>query len=403
MKVYLMFKSLIVYRIIILFLFSVLIWSCDDDNEVKPVSVIVNLSYPEDYVTAVGEGIEAKLTSTTGGPEYTGTTTITGDVVFSAVIPGNYNLTATQSLNAEQALTVTGKFKQPITLNGQSAIDILANTLDQSFALTISGVPAGDLVFKEVYYTGVPNFYFSDQFIELYNNSDEVIYLDGLYIADIFGVAGQINPSSTPTPFKSDVDHVYANSVWQIPGTGQQHALQPGQSTIIAQDGINHKEQNANTTVDLSAANWETYNQRDDNADLDAPNVANLTRVYFTGGFDWLLPVFGPSLVIFRTSNFETLAQTAIPGSTAAPRIKIPNSIVIDTFEALRDAESGTFKRIPAGVDAGFVFASNTYTGESFRRKLATTVEGRKVLQDTNNSSNDFVKLTSPTPRELPN
>jgi Protein of unknown function (DUF4876) len=376
--------------------------SCNDDNEVKPVAVTVNLSYPSDYLVVAKEGIETKLTSTTGGPEYTGTSDSNGKVVFTSVIPGAYSLTATQSLNATQAWAYTGKFNVPITLNGQANITVIAETPEQQFNQQISGVPAGSLVFKEVYYAGVPNFYFSDQFVEVYNNTNAVIYLDGLCIADIYGISGQINPGDTPTPFQNDASHVYANSVWQISGTGTQHPLQPGQSIIIAQDGINHTEQNTNSKVNLATANWETYNQRDDNRDIDSPTAPNLTRLYFTGGFDWNVPVFGPGLVLFRTNNFASLEQVAIPGSTAAPRIKIPNNLVIDAFEGLRDAQSGTFKRIPASLDAGFVFTSNTYTGESFRRKLAVTVDGRKILQDTNNSTNDFEKLTTPAPKQLP-
>jgi Protein of unknown function (DUF4876) len=392
------------YGFLLSCLFLLLLWSCNDDNEVRPVSVTVKISYPSNYLVVAGTGIEGKLTSTTGGPEYTGSSSATGEILFPSVIPGAYNLTATQALDASQSLAVTGKFKEAITLNGQANVTVLAGTPEQVFNQEISGVPAGNLMFKEVSYTGVPNFYFSDQFVEIYNNTKEVIYLDGLCIADIHGASGQINSSTAPTPFQSDASHVYANSVWQIPGSGEQHPLPPGQSIIIAQDGINHTEQNANSTVNLSTANWETYNQRDDNRDIDSPTVPNLTRLYFTGGFDWLVPVFGPGLVIFRTNNFASLEQVAIPGAAAgsAPRIKIPTSLVIDAFEALRDAESGTFKRIPASLDAGFVFASNTYTGESFRRKLAVTTDGRKILQDTNNSTNDFEKLTKPTPKQLP-
>ena len=388
------------------FLISLLLlMACNNEDEVTPVEVIIELSYPEAYTSQVGEGIVVTLGSTTGGQTYSVESDLSGIAVFDAVIPGPYTVSASQNLDAAQALSITGIFNEPISLNAQQEINVTPDPITgQSVTLVLSGSPAGSIVFKEVYYTGVPDFYFSDQFIELYNNTGEVIYLDGLFIADIYGTSGQINPNSEPTPFKDDTDHVYANSVWQIPGSGQEHALQPGESFIIAQDGIDHTEQNENTTVNLSQADWETYNERDDNRDVDSPTVPNLTRVYFTGGFDWLISVFGPALVIFRSNDFASLEEVQIPGlpDTFAPRIKIPNNLVIDTFEALQNNESGNFQRIPAGLDAGFVFASGTYTGESFRRKLAIETDGRKILQDLNNSSLDFEKLENPTPGQLP-
>jgi hypothetical protein len=126
-----------------------------------------------------------------------------------------------------------------------------------------------------------------------------------------------------------------------------------------------------------------------------------MDRVYFTGGFYWLVPVFGPGIVIFRASDFDSLEKVAIPGASAStpPRIKIPNALVIDAFEGLQNGGSGAYKRIPAALDAGFVFASGTYTGEGFRRKVARTIGTRRVLQDTNNSSNDFELVKPPVPR----
>ena len=379
--------------------------SCSDDDEVQPVSVQVQLSYPSDFAAQqVGAGIEVNLRSTTGGGEFTASSDASGIATFDMIIPGSYEIVASQALSAEEALTITGKFNEELSLNGSLTTTVAnAPAEGQQFELELSGLPAGDLVFKEVYYTGVPNFYFSDQFFEIYNNSDEDIFLDGLCIADIWGASGQINPSSTPTAFADDTEHVYANSVWRIPGSGQEHVLRSGESIIIAQDGIDHTAENENTTVNLIDADWETYNQRDDNRDVDSPVVPNLERVYFTGGFDWLVPVFGPAVVLFRTDDFDALEQVQIPDlETFAPRVKIPNALLIDTFEALRDAESGSFKRIPVGVDAGFVFATDTYVGESFRRKLALVINGRVVLQDTNNSGNDFERLDTPTPRVLP-
>lgn len=396
-------KWLLINSIIALIVFST---GCDDDEEVQPTNISVQLSYPADFVEQqVGEGIEVMLSSTTAGSTFTSSSDATGTVLFETIIPGEYQLQASQQLSADQALAITGKFNQGMNLNGSTTISITPVPVDgQEFGLELSGAPAGDLVFKEVYYTGVPDFYFSDQFIEIYNNSDDDIFLDGLCIADIWGISGQINPSSTPTAFADDTDHVYANSVWRIPGSGQEHILRSGESIIIAQDGIDHTAENENTTVNLNDANWETYNQRDDNRDVDSPVVPNLERVYFTGGFDWLVPVFGPALILFRSDDFDALERVQIPElpDTFAPRVKIPKELLIDTFEALRDADSGSFKRIPAGIDAGFAFATDTYVGESFRRKLALVSDGRKILQDTNNSGNDFEKLDTPTPRVLP-
>ncbi len=386
---------------IILF-FSV---SCEDE-EVQPINVRIQLSYPDDFATQqVGAGIEVTLRSTTGGNELKALTTATGEVLFEGVIPGEYQAEATQQLTAAEALTITGIFNEEMALNGSAVVDAAPSPVDgQQFDLELSGTPAGDLVFKEVYYTGVPDFYFSDQFIEIYNNSENDIFLDGLCIADIWGASGQINPNTTPTAFSNDTDHVYANSVWRIPGSGQEHVLRSGESIIIAQDGIDHTAENDNTTVDLSNADWETFNQRDDNRDVDSPAVPNLERVYFTGGFDWLITVFGPALVLFRTDDFDALEKVQVPDlpDTFSPRVKIPKELLIDTFEALRDGDSGSFKRIPAGVDAGFVFATDTYVGESFRRTLAIDQSGRKILQDTNNSGNDFERLDTPTPGVLP-
>jgi len=91
----------------------------------------------------------------------------------------------------------------------------------------ISKAQTGDhwgLIIKQVYYTGSQKSdgttYFSDQFIEIYNNTDRTIYTDGLMIGDVYGVSGQINPNSTPTPFQDSTDFVYLNNIWQIPGTG---------------------------------------------------------------------------------------------------------------------------------------------------------------------------------------
>ncbi len=384
---------------------SLVFTSCKKDRfgGLASSDVTVSVTYPDSYSQQAASGATVTLTNTDDASVLTATTNSSGAALFADVLPGNYSISVKRTLTAAEAQPLTG-ISTAISLNAAQANVTIAANQNPTYALQLQGSAAGSLLIKEVYYTGskTPSggTYFSDQFVEIYNNSTDTIYLDSLCIGDAYGNSGLINPSSLPTPFNTDNSHVYLSNVWRIPGTGQQHPLAPGKSILIAQDGVNHKEDalNPNSPVDLSAAEWETYNERPDNRDADAPGVPNLERLYFTGGFDWLLTVFGPGVVIFK-ADFATLEQTPVPGSSLAARIKVPNAVVIDAFEALKDGSSGSYKRIPPGLDAGFVFADDTYNMQSFRRKVTTTINNRKILQDTNNSGEDFEKIATPTPK----
>lgn len=389
-------------------LFLVVVFaSCKKDKfgDLAGATVTINVSYPAAYSKQAASGATITLTSTSDASVQTGTANDNGQVVFNDVLPGTYHINVNKSLSASDAAVLTG-ISTALSLNATQNNVVISNGQNPVYALQLQGSVAGSLLIKEVYYTGSRTAsggtYFSDQFVEIYNNSTDTLYLDSLCIGDVYGVSGLVNPTDVPSRFNTDKDNVYLNNVWRIPGTGKQHPLAPGKSIVIAQDGVNHKEAalNPNSPVDLSNADWETYNERADNRDADAPNVPNLERVYFTGGFDWLITVFGPGLVIFK-ADFAQLEQVAIPGSTLASRIKVPNTAVVDAFEALMDGNSGTFKRVPTALDAGFVFADNTYNMQSFRRKVSTTINGRRILQDSNNSGNDFEKLSKPTPRSF--
>lgn len=394
-------KYLISMSVVLVILFV----SCKKNRfgDLVTSSVTVNVVYPSSYSQQAASGATVTLTNTSDASVKTASTNSSGSAVFTEVLPGNYNISVSRNLTAAEAQPLTG-ISTAISLNAVQNNVTIAGDQNPTYALQLQGSAAGSLLIKEVYYTGskTPSggTYFSDQFVEIYNNSTDTIYLDSLLIGDAYGNSGLINPTSLPTPFNTDNNNVYLSNVWRIPGTGKQHPLAPGKSILIAQDGVNHKEAalNPNSPVDLSAAEWETYNERPDNRDADAPGVPNLERLYFTGGFDWLLPVFGPGVVIFK-ADFATLEQVPIPGSALAARIKVSNAVVIDAFEGLQNGSSAGFKRVPTATDAGFVFADDTYNMQSFRRKVTTTINGRKILQDTNNSGNDFVKIATPTPK----
>jgi len=393
---------------VFLLIFAVVFASCRRDrfDELQTAVVTVSVKYPSTYGQTAASGATVTLTSSSDGSVRTVAAASNGEAIFTDLLPGTYTFTASKSLSASEAQQLTG-INTAVTLNGVLNNAVITGGQNPVFQIQLQGSAVGGLVIKEVYYTGsrtpLNGTYFSDQFVEIYNNSTDTLYLDSLCIADVFGNSGLINPTSQPTPFANDPDHLYLNSIWQIPGTGKEHPLAPGKSIVIAQDGVNHQDEllNPASPVNLSNADWETYNERPDNRDADAPGVPNLRRVYFTGGFDWLITVFGPAIAIFKGDSSLLVQQTAeIPGSPTLPaRIKLPVNQVLDAFEALRDGNSTSFKRIPVVLDAGFVAADDTYNKQSFRRKTSATINGRRVLQDNNNSSADFEKLSAPTPR----
>jgi hypothetical protein len=250
----------------------------------------------------------------------------------------------------------------------------------------------GGLRIEEVFYAGSPGVVehtWRDQFVDLVNDSDGIVDLRGLHIGNAFGAAGEINPGLEPSPFAVEGDYVYLENVFRVPAADGARTLAPGEHLLIAQSGTNHQPDSA---LDLSVADYETFiagSARDD----DWPGVPNLEIVHYTAGFDWLVPVFGGSLVVFRVEDPSELELVDHPD--AGPVVRVPVSRVLDGIDALMDASSEAYKRLPTTVDASFAFVSDTYTGESLRRRR---VEGVPRLVDTNDSRADLELVVVPEP-----
>jgi hypothetical protein len=265
--------------------------SCQSSpSEAQTFSLTVRVLYPSNYAQTVASGTTVRVRNIESGTRDSAVTNAAGEARFSRLLPGTYEISASRRLSTSEAQTLTG-FAVEQNLNAVLTGFALRSATDSVVTLRLAGSPVGNLVIKECYWTGSTTrsggTYFSDQFHEIYNNSTDTIFVDSLCIADVYGPAGQINPGTRPTEFQSDQNNVYVNSIWMIPGTGRQRPLAPGQSIIIAQDGINHRADTAfagveNRTVDLSRADWETFNERPDNRDADSPTVPNLVRVYFS-------------------------------------------------------------------------------------------------------------------------
>lgn len=54
---------------------------------------------------------------------------------------------------------------------------------------------------------------------------------------------------------------------------------------------------------------------------------------------------------------------------------------------------------LPANIDATSINCDASFNSQSVIRKVKSTFNGRKILEDTNNSSQDFVKLAKANPK----
>lgn len=268
------------------------------------------------------------------------------------------------------------------------------------------------LIIKEVYYKGsrTPEnkSYLHDQFVEIYNNSDEVVNLDGL----CFG--NQDESCTKPSVWVDDngnkLDRIPIWGVtWMIPGSGSEHPLQPGESIVIARAGKNHKSEfNPNSPVDLGDADWEFYMSTSDKA-VDYPGAANLNLVYSSVSAamsSYAIWSSGPACIIFRLP--ENDAQAFVndtdnfmikPGRTSPNALMVHKDWVIDGVECIK-SEAYQNKRLHNTIDAGFTFVNDYAT--SVRRKVKEIKDGRTIYQDTNNSTEDFIINLTPSPKVHP-
>lgn len=377
--------------------------ACKDDDEVKPVGFTVTVSYPETYKDQLASGAKVIVTNTVTNVTENTTTNASGAAMFSTLIPGTYQISVSRDLSASEGLTQTG-IESEVYLNASVSNYVLSEA-GGNVDVRLKGSPVGGLVLKEIYYTGSPSFYFYDQFYEIYNNSTDTLYADSLCIGDVVGNP-YLSSSSKPSGFLTDTENIYFSNIWMVPGNGKTYPIAPGKSIIIAETGMNHKSDpagNPESPVDLGTpvGDFETYYETS-GRDTDNPAVPNMIQVYIAipTMFDWLTTVFGPSIAIFRHPDPAGLPLFTEPGSTSTrsyPQVPVAN--VIDAVDAVSNENASAFKRLPAALDAGFTYCSGTYVKESVRRKVKATLNGRRVLQDTNNSTQDFEVLTTPTPK----
>ena len=195
--------------------------------------------------------------------------------------------------------------------------------------------------------------------------------------------------------------------VFRIPA-GKPVMVAPGSTLLLANSATDHSGQNE-YECDLRDADFEAKDAT--NRVPNNPSTTALELVYTTyQSISNMNLVQGApvSVVIFRTDeDVVNWPMVYAYGKVKGNRfLEVPTACVLDGVEVVKNrAQTGpdiNTKRLFQDIDAGYTYfstAAGTIGERLVRRTLMVTADGRKVLQDTNNSLNDFVISDNITPR----
>lgn len=426
------------------------------DESTSTIDFDVQVSFQDlNYPTS---NIVVNIQNETLGINGSATTNTDGIASFRGVTLGTYKITASVELTGAEYYDLTGIDYEVETVNFNGLLSNInvGESNNRTYQLKLEIGKVGDLLIKQVYYAGSHTTNaasFRDCFVEIYNNSNKVIYADSLYFSQVKGVATKFSTQDlTPGYYITDASHplykqfdwsksvsnvtglgaeayenyVYVESAFMIPGNGNSHPIQPGESIIIAANAINHKApytnnkgkeveiKNPELTIDLSIANFEVYygDMRNGGAydfDIDNPNVPNVVIYSIKNTTDLIMDATGrDSYVIYKLPKTITeypkwaTPDVAVEDANTTLYYQIPIDQILDGVNTLNpnpENSARVARRLNNRIDAGPTWVTDgQYSSQSLMRKTLKVVNGRKILQDTNNSAADFVTMTKATP-----
>ncbi|MDR2230864.1 DUF4876 domain-containing protein [Elizabethkingia ursingii] len=329
---------------------------------------------------------------------------------LQVVLPaGTYNVTVEGTISYTDdsgvAETKIGGLQSGLVVNG--------NELSKSINIAPKST-SNDLILEEIFFTGSKTpegqFYFGDQYFKITNNTDQVLYADGMLLIQ----------SSFMTNEKQDYkpnfmeSFLTARAIIKIPGTGNTYPVQPGESIVIAEDAINHKEFNP-LSIDLTKANFQIFKGGDDIDNPQVPKMINVNYKYTDNDMD------NGNKMVIHTQGYYAYALARMPkgmtddalisqntykytynltvGGDTYPMddtgIKIPNEWITDAVN-LSVKDSFQWIVTSPALDMGWTSVAafdgdQNRFGKSVRRKiLGKSANGKNIYKDTNNSTVDF-------------
>ncbi|MBO6144270.1 MAG: DUF4876 domain-containing protein [Prevotella sp.] len=398
-------------KILLLIGCACLLTGCVDFNDTaSSIDITVQMERPENFLpTADLSGFAVTIQSKTD--RMTALTDANGQVVFTDMVPNTYNISVDADITARyhdytgQSLDGKEKFTLSGTLNEQA---VAQSTL---LSLRPTTFRKATLIIGKAYISGSKEStgnkaYDAGKYIEIYNNSDEAVDAAGLYVGlteSESTIAYQVYPyESAPTP-----GIIHLKQVFRIP-TSTPVIVQPGSTLLLVNSAFDHSAHNE-FERDLRDADFEAKDNNGRTPNNTATPALELIYSCYSALTYMNLVQGGPcGIVIFRTGEDVSTWPTvyAYGKERGTLFMEMQATYAMDGVDIIKNT-AGTgpninTKRLFDIIDAGYTFenAPAGRTGERLVRKTASvTADGRKVLQDTNNSLNDFVINSTLDPR----
>ncbi len=254
----------LLYAVLSLAAFAGTLVSCsDNDDTTTYYKLSVSLEMPEGVSAADFTSASVVVINSQTGREYSDNE-IKSDYSFE--LPGGtYSVTAALRVNDGGSV---------VSYSASKSVPVYEDT---PVTLELTKSVSGGLIFKEVYYNMVkPNGkmpYMRDQFFEIYNNSDEVLYLDNCILGFLEGSQGKL-----PTAWQEngEIMKEYALGYYTVAfvsQTGKDYPLEPGKSVVIAGQAQNH------------IAETEKMYEPNDGAMISPVNLFNADYEVFLGDY----------------------------------------------------------------------------------------------------------------------
>lgn len=349
-----------------------------------------------------------------------------GSITYKELNTGNveeFTLPATEAINLPAGIyDIDGTMDVSYTSDGATVERTLRTVTSQQVinevATTLSLKwffynPNNTLVFGEIYFTGSLNAAGTnglyDTYFTIYNNTDEVQYADGIAIVE--SKFTNVSTDEILTAANQREANFTAQTVYVIPGSGKDVAIQPGESIKIVDQAIDWNVQ-VPGALNHTYADFEWYDEVTIGSvrDTDNPAVPNLDKWFSYSATIWLpsnqcnrsyalvrFPegMTAEKFLAEQTGDYKYVNAATGKELSGTKCYLIKYDWILDGVN-LSPVENWVQGALSVTVDAGYAAISQAKLdkkrfGKKFVRKVSgVSPQGNNLLMDTNDSTNDF-------------